>query len=90
MSAFALRLPDHIMQQVKEASEEDNTSMNQMLVAFIAESIGHRRGLRIMQERAARADVAHALAILDSVPDVEPDENDRLDDQSSEGVVMKM
>ena len=59
------------MEQAKSAASEDKVSINQMLVAIIAEGLGHRRGLKMMHERAARADVGAALAILDRVPDEE-------------------
>ena len=71
MTSFALRVPDHVMEQAKSAASEDKVSINQMLVAIIAEGLGHRRGLKMMHERAARANVGTALAILDRVPDEE-------------------
>ena len=76
MSGFALRVPDHILVQAKAAAAEEHVSINQLLVALIAEGLGHRRGLLDLQKRAARADVAAALRILDEAPDVPPDEGD--------------
>ncbi|MGU3536659.1 hypothetical protein [Methylobacterium sp. A54F] len=76
MSNFALRIPDHVMAQAKVVAEEDRISVNQLFVSFISEGLGHRRGLMAMQERADRADVAAALAILDRAPDVAPDAGD--------------
>jgi hypothetical protein len=78
MSGFALRVPDHILAQAKEAAAEERVSINQLLVALISEGLGHRRGLRELQKRASRADVAEALRIFDEVPDVAPDEGDEL------------
>ncbi len=72
-----MQVPDHIYDQAKAAAEEDNVSINQMLVSFIAEGRGHRRGLRTMRERAARANVEAALAILDRAPDVASDVVDK-------------
>ena len=69
MTSFALRVPDHVMEQAKEAASEDRVSINQMLVAIIADGLGHRRGVKMMRERAARADAGAALAILQRVPD---------------------
>jgi len=65
MTNFALRVPDHVMEQAKAAASEDSVSINQMLVSFIAEGLGQRRGLRMMQERAARADIGASLSILE-------------------------
>ncbi|MGU3360617.1 hypothetical protein ACLBWX_09810 [Methylobacterium sp. M6A4_1b] len=78
MPNFALRLPDHVMSQAKTAADEDNVSINQLLVAFIAEGLGHRRGLKALQARAGRADVDAALALLDGAPDVPPEPRDRM------------
>ncbi len=78
MSEFALRVPDHILAQAKTAAAEDNVSINQLLVALISEGLGHRRGLRDLRKRAARADVAEALRILDGAPDTAPDEGDKM------------
>ena len=69
MTSFALRVPDHVMEQAKAAASEDRVSINQMLVAIIADGLGHRRGVKMMRERAARADADAALAILERVPD---------------------
>jgi hypothetical protein len=83
MTAFQLRVPDHIMDQAKRAAEEDKTSVNQILLSFIAEGLGHRRALKTMRERAARADVGAALAILDRAPDVPAAASDELSPEES-------
>jgi hypothetical protein len=80
MTNFALRVPDHVMEQAKAAAAEDNVSINQMLVSFIADGLGHRRGVRAMRERASRADIDAALAILDKAPDVPPEAGDDIQD----------
>ena len=80
MSGFALRVPEHILAQAKAAAAEEQVSINQLFVALISEGLGHRRGLRELQKRAARSDVTNALRLLDSAPDVTPDEGDALPD----------
>ena len=77
MSGFALRVPDHILAQAKAAAEEQ-VSINQLLVALISEGLGHRRGLRDLQKRAVRANVASALRLLDEAPDAVPEKGDEL------------
>ena len=79
MSSFALRMPDHLMEQAREASEMDKISINQLLVSLVAEGLGHRRALLEMRSRAARGNPAAALHILNNVvPDVAPDKEDEL------------
>ncbi|WP_313058413.1 hypothetical protein [Agrobacterium cavarae] len=78
MSTYPLRLADHVMEEAKQAAAEDNVSLNQLLSAFIADGIGHRRAILSLQKRAARSTVDAALSILDRAPDVEPDPVDEL------------
>jgi hypothetical protein len=78
MTSYALRVPDYIMEQAREAAAEDKVSINQLLVSFIAEGSGHRRGLKMMRDRAARADMSAVSAILEKVPDVPPETGDEI------------
>jgi hypothetical protein len=78
VSTFPLELADHVMEEAKAAAAEDNVSLNQLLATLIAEGIGHRRAILELKKRASRADAAAALAILDRVPNVAPDEGDEL------------
>ena len=73
-------MPDHVMEQARSAAGEDHVSVNQMLVAIIAEGLGHRRGLKMMRERAARANPEAALAILESLPSATPEPGDEMPD----------
>jgi hypothetical protein len=82
-------VPKHIYQRAKAAAEEDNVSIIQMLVSFIAEGLGYRRGLRTMREPAARADVGAALAILEQVPDVAPDAGDERPEEMKSGLIVR-
>jgi hypothetical protein len=68
MTSFALRIPEHLMEQAKLAAKEDQVSVNQLFLSLIAEGLSHQRGLKMMRERAARADVVATLAVLDRVP----------------------
>ncbi len=78
MSTYPLRIADHVMEEAKRAAAEDNVSLNQLLSAFIADGIGHRRAIMNLRSRAALGNVDAALAILDRAPDVEPDPGDEL------------
>ncbi len=78
MSTYPLRIADHVMEEAKQAAADDNVSLNQLLSAFIADGIGHRRAIMELKKRAARGDVDTALAILERTPDVVPDAGDEL------------
>lgn len=76
MTTYPLRLADHVMEEARLAAAEDNVSLNQLLSAFIADGIGHRRAIMELKVRAARGNADDALAILDRVPNVAPEPGD--------------
>ncbi len=73
---FALRIPDYYKQELEEL--KGNVSMNQFIVNAISEKIASLRTLGYLEERASRGSVESLQAILDAVPDAEPDQRDRL------------
>jgi HicB family len=77
-STYPLRVADHLTEEASAAAAEENVSLNQLLATFIADGIGHRRAILELRKRAGRADKNAALAILDRVPKVVPDEGDEL------------
>lgn len=89
MSTYPLRIADHVMEEAKRAAAENNVSLNQLLSAFIADGIGHRRAIMALKERAARGNVDAALEILDRTPDVEPDAGDELPSKSQSASVSR-
>ncbi len=78
MTQFPLRVPDHIMEQARTAASEDQVSINQLMLSFIAEGLGHRRGLRIIRKRAANADPEKALGILKGIEGLPPEDGDEM------------
>jgi uncharacterized protein (DUF1778 family) len=73
-STYPLRLPAYLMEQAKQVAEASGSSLNQFFLAAIAEKVGEVRAT--LQERAARADVGKARAVLDRVPDEPPTPGD--------------
>jgi len=73
-SSYPLRLPIYLMEQAKEVAAASETSLNQFFLAAIAEKVGEVR--TTLKERAARADLDKARAVLDRVPDVPPGDDD--------------
>ncbi len=76
MGTYPLRLADHVMEEAKQVAAEDNVSLNQLLSAFIADGIGHRRAIMKLKKRADRGNADAALAILDRAPNATPDPGD--------------
>jgi hypothetical protein len=71
MSSFPLRLPSHVMDDVKTLSFESKVSVNQFIASLIAERVGDLKARRMIKERASRADleaarraIAHAKTLV--------------------------
>ena len=84
MSQYPLRVPDHVLDEARHAAEEEHVSINQLLLAFIADGLGHRRGLKMMRERAKRGDPEAALALLESLPSLPPEPGDEMPEDAGE------
>lgn len=69
-STYPLRLPAYLMEQSRRVAEASGSSLDQFFLAAIAEKVGEVEAT--LKDRAARADVARARAVLDRVPDVPP------------------
>ena len=78
---YALRLPDHVMEQAKAVAEAQGTSLNQLFTSFISHALGQHQALEAIRERAARANVPAVLELLANVPDVPPDEGDEMPEE---------
>ncbi len=78
MSQYPLRVPDYLMEQARAAAQEEQVSINQLLVSFIAEGIGQRKAWRSIKQRAERGNSAAALEILESLNGQEPEIGDEM------------
>ena len=78
MSNYPLRLPETLMEDVREMADAQCVSINQFLATLIAERIGELKALRHVRQRIGRANPASAAAVLALVPDRAPLEGDEL------------
>lgn len=74
MTAVHIRLPDSLAQKARELAEHDGVSLDQFVSTALAEKLSGG----LLQERAARGSKQKFEKALEQVPDVPPDENDRL------------
>jgi len=78
MSTMSLRLPDSLHKQVKKLAEKEGISMNQFITLAVAEKMSALMTVDYLKERAKRGSREKFEAVLAKVPDVEPEEYDRL------------
>jgi hypothetical protein len=65
LSNYALRLQTSLMDELRTVVKDEGTTLNQFINVAVTEKLAGRRTERYFQERAARADRADFLAILE-------------------------
>lgn len=78
MSTISLRLPDSLHETVRKLAEQENVSINHLITLAVAEKVSALMTEDYLRERAERGGRDKFLAAMAKVPDVEPDEEDRL------------
>jgi len=78
MGALSLRLPDSLHRKLGEVAEREGVSINQLISSAVAEKMSALMTEEYLAARAKRASRRKFEAVLAKVPDVEPDESDRI------------
>jgi len=78
MSAITINIPESLHNKLKEVAERDNSTPEQLAVLAIAEKISCLLTVEYLDERARRAKPDRFDFLLSKVPDVEPENQDRL------------
>jgi predicted transcriptional regulator len=78
MSTLSIRIPDYLHKQVKNLAANEKISINQFITLALAEKMSALMTEDYIKERAKRASKEKFLEALIQVPDVEPEEYDRL------------
>lgn len=78
MSTMSIQLPESLHKQVQELAEQEGISLEYFVALAVAEKMASLRTVEYLRERGARGSREKFEAILAKVPDVEPEEDDRL------------
>jgi len=78
MSTLSLRLPDSLHNKIRECSKEEGIAINQFITSAASEKISAFATLDYLEMRAKRADKKKFEKALSKVPNIEPEEYDRL------------
>ena len=78
MSTLSVRLPESLHRIIKELAEKEGASMNQFISLAVSEKMSALLTIDYLKERAENASKQKFKNILDQVPDVEPEEYDKL------------
>lgn len=78
MSTLSVRLPNSLYKNLQELAEREGISVDQFIVTAVAEKMAALMTEAYLGERAKRGSREKYEAALAQVPDVEPEEYDKL------------
>lgn len=78
MSTLSVRLPESLHKKIKELAEKEGVSMNQFITLAVSEKMSALLTVDYLKKRAEKASKQKFDDIMDQVPDVEPEEYDKL------------
>jgi uncharacterized protein (DUF1778 family) len=78
MSTLSLRLPNSLHEQIRQMAKREGISINQFIASAAAEKMSALLTEEYLNKRARRASQEKFKAVLDKVPDVEPESYDKL------------
>ncbi|XZO02868.1 MAG: toxin-antitoxin system HicB family antitoxin [Microcoleus sp.] len=78
MSTLNVNIPDSIYKSMQELAQQYNISVDQFIAAAIAEKISVLMNESYLQERANRGSREKYESVLAKVPDIEPEDYDKL------------
>jgi hypothetical protein len=80
MSAIEnLIVPESLLRQVRLLAEREGVTLEQFISSAMAEKAAAWMTVDYLEQRAARGNKEDFLRVLGKVPDVEPEEQDRLE-----------
>ena len=78
MSTISLRLPDSLHEKVREIAKKEGISINQFIACAVSEKMSAFATEDYLEKRAKRANKEKFEEALSYIPDVEPEEYDKL------------
>jgi hypothetical protein len=78
MSTLSVRLPNSLHQQIRELAKREGISINQFISTAAAEKLSALMTEEYLEKRARRASREAFDEALAQLPDIEPEERDRL------------
>jgi len=78
MSALSLRIPRSLHEQIRQLAKRDGISINQFVASAAAEKMSALLTEEYIEARAKKASLKKFQKVLKKVPDLEPEDYDRL------------
>jgi hypothetical protein len=78
MNELTIHIPSSLQRSLTDLAREDSISVDQFVSSAIAEKISALLTVKYLKDRANHGSRAHLREVLDAIPDVKPEERDRL------------
>ena len=78
MSTLSLRLANSLHDEVKHLAKKEGISINQFIASAVAEKMSALMTENYLVERSKKGNKKAFLQAMSKVPDIEPEENDKL------------
>ena len=78
MSTLSLRLANSLHNEVKFLAKQEGISINQFIASAVAEKMSALMTENYLEKRAKKGNEKEFLEAMSKVPNVEPEEKDRL------------
>ena len=78
MNTICLNLPDSLHKRVKKLADKNSVSIDQFVISAIAEKIAAFMAQDYLEKRAKRGSKEKFEQAMTKIPDVEPEEYDKL------------
>ena len=78
MSAITINVPQSLFDKLLEVAAKDRSTPEHFALLALAEKLSSVITVEYLEERAKRAKIERFEQLLSKVPDVEPEEHDRL------------
>ena len=78
MSTLSLRIPNSLHEQIRQMAKREGISINQFIASAAAEKMAALLTEEYIEKRAKRASRKKFQAVLNKVPDVSPENHDRM------------
>ncbi len=78
MSTLSLRIPNSLHEQIRQLARREGVSINQFVASAAAEKMAALLTEKYIETRARRASLKKFQKVLKKIPNVEPEEYDRI------------
>ena len=78
MSVLSLRIPESLHKRVKKLATEDKISINQFITSALTEKLSALDTEKYLENRARKGSMERFQKVLSKVPDVEPEDYDKI------------